>query len=81
MGSEIYAYFSHPGEVARSDQISELAADAGGGDIPHADEQQVVARLNPDSTVARGQEARLWLDAAKLHLFDPRTGATLTHTD
>jgi len=80
MGSEIYAYFGHAGEGARSDQISELAADAGGADIPHADEQQVVARLNPDSQVARGETARLWLDATKLHLFDPQSGKSLTHS-
>jgi multiple sugar transport system ATP-binding protein len=80
MGSEIYAYFGHSGEGARSDQISELAADAGGADIPHADEQQVVARLNPDSRVARGETARLWLDATKLHLFDPQSGKSLTHS-
>ncbi|MBX5442524.1 MAG: sn-glycerol-3-phosphate ABC transporter ATP-binding protein UgpC [Solirubrobacteraceae bacterium] len=80
MGSEIYAYFGHEGEGARSDQISELAADAGGADIPRGDEQQVVARLNPDSTVARGERARLWLDSTKLHLFDPKTGESLTHS-
>jgi multiple sugar transport system ATP-binding protein len=78
MGSEIYAYFGHEGESARSDQISELAADAGGADAPGAEEAQVVARLSPDSGVARGQRARLWLDGDKLHLFDPRSGRSLT---
>ncbi len=70
MGSEIYAYFGHEGEAASSEQIAEAAEGAGGG--------QVVARLNPDSQVARGQEARLWLDSAKLHLFDPQSGENLT---
>jgi multiple sugar transport system ATP-binding protein len=79
MGSEIYAYFAYEGEGASSEQIQELAQDAGGADVPGADGQQVVTRLNPDSQVARGQQARLWMDTTKLHLFDPRTGQNLTH--
>ncbi|UGS36269.1 ABC transporter ATP-binding protein [Capillimicrobium parvum] len=81
MGSEIYAYFTHEGEGARSDQISELAADAGGADIPGSEGQQVVARLNADSTVSRGQGARLWLDTSRLHLFDPQSGENLTRRE
>jgi multiple sugar transport system ATP-binding protein len=81
MGSEIYAYFGHEGETARSDQISELAEDAGSADLSGGGGQQVVARLNPDSQVARGQKARLWMDATKLHLFDPQTGENLTRRD
>jgi multiple sugar transport system ATP-binding protein len=79
MGSEVYAYFGHEGEGARSDQISELAADAGGADLSSSDGQQVVVRLNADSDVSKGQRARLWLDSSKLHLFDPQSGANLTH--
>jgi multiple sugar transport system ATP-binding protein len=78
MGSEIYAYFAYEGESARSDQITELAADAGSSEVPGADGQQAVARLNPDSKVARGQRAKLWMDSSKLHLFDPHTGKSLT---
>jgi multiple sugar transport system ATP-binding protein len=78
MGSEIYAYFAYEGESARSDQISELAADAGASEVPGADGQQAVARLNADSKVARGERARLWLDTSKLHLFDPHSGQSLT---
>jgi multiple sugar transport system ATP-binding protein len=77
MGSEVYAYFGHEGEGARSEQITELAADAGGADLSSS-EQQVVVRLNAESDVAKGQRARLWLDSSKLHLFDPRTGENLT---
>ena len=34
----------------------------------------VVARLAVGSRVAEGQEAELWIDAARLHLFDPSDG-------
>jgi multiple sugar transport system ATP-binding protein len=78
MGSEIYAYFGYEGESARSDQISELAADAGSSEVPGSEGQQGVARLNADSAVARGERAKLWLDSSKLHLFDPQTGSSLT---
>jgi len=81
MGSEIYAYFAYEGEGASAEQIAELAQDAGTSEVPGADGQQVVARLNPDSTVARGERARLWMDTTKLHLFDPKTGHSLTRPD
>jgi len=81
MGSEIYAYFAYEGEGASAEQIAELAQDAGTSEVPGADGQQVVARLNPDSQVARGERARLWMDTTKLHLFDPRTGRSLTRPD
>jgi multiple sugar transport system ATP-binding protein len=78
MGSEIYAYFGYEGEGASSDQIHELAEDAGTSDVG-AEGQQVVTRLNPDSTVKRGERAKLWMDTTKLHLFDPHDGRSLTH--
>src|SRR5690606_22659331 len=37
MGSEIYAYFSYQGEGARSEQIAELAADVGAGEVSGSD--------------------------------------------
>ena len=38
---------------------------------------QVVARLDAASEIARGEEAELWVDTTKLHLFDPRPAASL----
>ena len=35
----------------------------------------MVARLDAASQVRRGEEAELWVDSTKLHLFDPETGA------
>ena len=78
MGSEIYAYFSYEGEVARADQLGELEADAGADEVPGATGQQVIARLDASSDVHRGGRARLWLDTVRLHVFDPRTGRNLT---
>jgi multiple sugar transport system ATP-binding protein len=80
MGSELYAHFSigGGGEV-ESEELQELAADAGAADVPRAGgEGHTVARLDPASRVQEGQELELWLDSSKLHLFEPETGKSLT---
>jgi multiple sugar transport system ATP-binding protein len=78
MGSELYAYFDVDAQ-AQSDQLSELAADAGMEDLPsHGDSQQVVARLDAASRAAPGQEAELVLEYDELKLFDPQGGRSLT---
>ena len=77
MGSEIYAYFTHGGESAKSDELSEIAADIGGGDLPSDTEGRAVARLDPASEVRKGEKATLWLDPARIHLFDPESGDRL----
>jgi multiple sugar transport system ATP-binding protein len=78
MGSELYVYFGVETDGIDSDDLAELAQDAGTADVPGGDSEQVVARLSPESSVAQGQEAELWLESDKLHLFDPSTGQALT---
>ena len=41
------------------------------------EEGRIVARLDPASKVKEGQEAELWVDAERLHLFDPEDGRNL----
>ena len=77
MGSEQYAYFKLEGERVESDELRELAEDAGAGEVPSSGEGTVVARLDAASQVKRGEEAELWVDSTKLHLFDPETGQSL----
>jgi len=77
MGSEIYAYFSFQGGEVSSDELAELARDSGIAETPGAAAGLAVARLSPESDVREGQRARLWFDGAKLHLFNPATGANL----
>jgi multiple sugar transport system ATP-binding protein len=78
MGSELYAYFDVDAQ-AQSDQLSELAADAGMEDLPsHGDSQQVVARLDAASRATPGEEAELVLEYDELKLFDPQGGRSLT---
>ncbi len=77
MGSEQYAYFKLGGEGVESDELRELAEDAGTSEVPSSGEGTVVARLDAASPVRRGEEAELWVDTSKLHLFDPESGASL----
>jgi multiple sugar transport system ATP-binding protein len=77
MGSEQYAYFQVQGEGVKSEELSELAQDAGADEVPSSGDGQVVARLDAASGITRGTEAELWVDATKLHMFDPETGKSL----
>jgi multiple sugar transport system ATP-binding protein len=77
MGSENYAYFEVESEGIQSQELDELAQDAGTAEVPGSGEGQVVARLDAASRIQRGDETELWVDAAKLHLFDPQTGQSL----
>src|SRR5215207_4101458 len=77
MGSELYAYFTTQHEGVSSQELDELAQDAGTAEVPGAERGQVVARLDAAINVQEGQEAELWFDAAKLHLFDGESGRAL----
>jgi multiple sugar transport system ATP-binding protein len=78
LGAEQYAYFEVEGLDVQSEELSELAADAGVDEVPGSGEGQVVARLDSASELRRGTHAELWLDTTKLHLFDPESGRSLT---
>jgi multiple sugar transport system ATP-binding protein len=80
LGSELYAHFTVTAEGhIESQELRELAEDVGGGEVPMAGEEgHIVARLDPQSQVRVGQESELWVDAGKIHLFDPEDGRNLT---
>jgi multiple sugar transport system ATP-binding protein len=80
LGAENFAYFHLEGTRVESDQLSELAADAGLGEVPSASsgETSFVARLDPASEIKKGDQAELWVDASNLHLFDPESGESLS---
>jgi len=80
LGSELYAHFTVTSDQQiESQELRELAEDVGGGEVPAAGaEGHIVARLDPQSQVRVGQEAELWVDASRIHLFDPDDGRNLT---
>jgi multiple sugar transport system ATP-binding protein len=81
MGSELYVYFDVE-STAQSDQLEELAKDAGMEDLPThgtGNATQVVARLDAASAATAGAEMDFVLETEEIKLFDPRGGASLTH--
>jgi multiple sugar transport system ATP-binding protein len=82
MGSEYYMYFQLDSERVASQELEELAADAGTGDVPHSGTRtQVVARLDAASKAKQGEPLELWFDASRLQLFDPQSGRNLLVAD
>jgi multiple sugar transport system ATP-binding protein len=79
LGAEQYAYFHLEGTKVESEELSDVAADAGLSEIPSASsgDTALVARLGEASDVAKGEQAKLWVDARRLHLFDPEDGRSL----
>ena len=81
LGSDLFAYFHVEAEGIESDQLADAVADSieetGATDVREG-EQQMVARLDPASGIKRRDTAKLWADTAKLHLFDPDSGESLT---
>ena len=78
LGAEKYVYFSRElGQTSNVAELEELARDAGRADVSGTAET-VVARLDPATRIHEGQDAELWVDVRKLHIFDPATGRNLS---
>lgn len=78
LGSDAYVYFSAEGGPATTTELEELAKDSGLRDTG-ADTQNIVARLDAATRAREGEPVELWVDMTKAHVFDPVTGANLTH--
>jgi multiple sugar transport system ATP-binding protein len=78
MGSDKFAYFTVAGEQARSEELAELAADAGTADVPGGDAGTLVTRLSVASGATEGRPVEVWLDASKIQVFNPADGRNLT---
>ncbi len=76
MGSDVFAYFTVRGDAATSGDLADLAADA--GQDMQGEGTQVNARLDAASRVAAGSQSTLWVDTAKVHVFDAESGHNLT---
>ncbi|MBB3661853.1 MULTISPECIES: ABC transporter ATP-binding protein [Prauserella salsuginis group] len=77
MGAEKYAYFSLDEQLTGSEELAELAADAGSADVPGSG-STIVTRLDAASAAAEGRELEVWFDPERLQLFDPKSGKNLT---
>src|SRR4051794_24501589 len=77
MGSELYAYFDTKAGEVKSDQLDELASDAGLEEVPGSG-STVVARLDAQSGAETGGTIEIALDAAQIKLFDPDGGGAIS---
>ena len=74
LGSEQYAYIPYEAPEKMSKYLKELAREVESEEIP----TQLVVSLDPASDLSEGQNAQLWLDLSKVHVFDPESGDNLT---
>ncbi|MHA0286893.1 ABC transporter ATP-binding protein [Mycobacterium sp. C3-094] len=76
LGNEQYAFVPFDATPEIKDQLSELAKDLDTEQL----RTQLCVELDPLSRVRTGDKATLWLDAERLHLFDPQSGENLTRS-
>jgi multiple sugar transport system ATP-binding protein len=82
LGSDVYVYFSAEGGPAVTAELEELASDSGLRDTGGAEAaEQIVARLDAATRAREGEPVELRVDMSKAHVFDPATGANLTHPE
>jgi multiple sugar transport system ATP-binding protein len=79
LGSEIMAHFAIRAAHAETDEMRELAQDAGAPEATpqigaNADEAVIVGRFGARSRVQVGDEINAVVDTRALHFFDPETG-------
>ncbi len=77
LGSEIMVHFTVDASPAYTDDVRELAKDAGNeaaAEARDAGEATLVGRFDPRSKVSIGEQATVAVDTRSLHFFDPETG-------
>jgi multiple sugar transport system ATP-binding protein len=74
LGNEQYAYVPYEAPPNVREQLAELARELDSETI----RTQLIVNLDTSSRIKAGEEAELWLDATRMHLFDPHTGESLT---
>jgi len=74
LGSETFVHYSLPIAPVITPEIEELLADTGADPSSLGDETKFASRVSSDVMMRHGDRARLVVDTAKLHFFDPESG-------
>ena len=74
LGNETYAYIPYDAPPEVEQQLRELERDMDGESM----HTQLVVSLDGASRIREGEDAEIWVDGTKIHLFDPSTGENLT---
>ena len=81
LGSELMVHFAIEAPPAMTEEVQELAEDAGttAEDLQGGDKNRavVIGRFDADSKVQEGQDAEIAVDTRALHFFDPDTGLAI----
>ena len=81
-GSDVYAHLSLNGHERGAEEplLRELAQATASEDpeVALATRSELVARVGVATSLAEGEQGRLWIDARRIHLFDPATGRRLS---
>jgi multiple sugar transport system ATP-binding protein len=74
LGDSQYAYIPYeaPEEITR--QLRDLSRELDSEEL----RTQAIVSIDSTSRIREGREAEFWLDARKVHVFDPQTGENLT---
>ena len=79
LGSEVMIHFTIDAPPAVTQEVKELARDAGGEDRLPGKEgtAELVGRFDPHTRVQEGDAVRVAVDPAGLHFFDPETSLAI----
>ena len=84
LGSELFVYFQVTRQGARegaSSGLREVASELREAGVREEQEELTVARIDPASEVAEGDDAEFWIDTNRVYYFDADTGANLLHVE
>jgi multiple sugar transport system ATP-binding protein len=82
-GSDVMIHFAIAAPPAVTDDVRELAVDLGEDALQNVERRaatgrtDLVARLNPRTRAEKGERVELVVDVARLHFFDPDSGAAI----
>jgi multiple sugar transport system ATP-binding protein len=74
LGDSQYAYIPYEAPEQITTQLRELSRELDSEEL----RTQAVVSIDSTSRIREGREAEFWLDARKVHVFDPATGENLT---
>jgi multiple sugar transport system ATP-binding protein len=80
LGSELFVYFKVTRQGARegaSSGLREVASELREAGVRAEEEELTVARIDPASDVAEGDDAEFWIDTNRVYYFDADSGENL----
>ena len=77
LGNEQYGYIRYESDDRVQKLLDDLAKDLDGDEM----EPVVVTSFDTSSRIRGGEEAEIWVDGRKMHIFDMETGENLTRDE